>query len=717
MDTQYKPQEVEKNIYSFWEKEKLFEAKVDKTKKPFCIILPPPNANADLHAGHAMMVYEDIMIRFHKLIGDSINFVAGADHAGFETQYVYEKHLSKEGKSRFDFSREELYKNIWNFVVKNKVNMEDQLKRLGFGLDWSKKQFTLDDNIVKIVYKTFEHLFDKGLVYRSDRLVNYCTHCGTSFSDLEVKHVERKDPLYYLKYGPFVLATVRPETKFGDTAVAVHPKDKRYQKWIGKEIEVEGLLGKFRLKVIADDSIDPKFGTGVAKVTPAHDFKDFDMAKRHNLEFKEVINKEGKLTTVAGKYSGLRVLKARQIIADDMMKKGLLEKIDMEYTHTVATCYRCNRVLEPLLKEQWYINIKPLANKAIELVKKDEIKIYPKKFKKHLIKILDNFIDWNISRQIVWGIRIPAYRCTNPKSQILNPKQIQNPNNQNSKWFVSLEKPAKCKICGECKFEQDPDTFDTWFSSAQWPFATLRVNPKLFDYYYPTTVMETGYDILRAWVARMIMIGYFETKQVPFKTVFLHGMVRDKHGQKMSKSKGNVINPIEMIDRYGADALRSALIFGTKEGNDVVLSEEKIIGMRNFTNKIWNIGRFIEMNFQVKSSKLEVQSSSQNLKLLKQLQKEYKAEKKKYMGNMQKYRFSMAFETVYQFVWHRYADYYIEQLKEELKNGNIEVLGLMKEVFFENLKMLHPFMPFVTEAIWQVFHGGNDSILRTQLTD
>ncbi len=350
-------------------KQNFFEAKVDKKKKPFSIILPPPNANADLHVGHAMYVYEDIMIRYHKLLGEEVLWLPGADHAGFETQFVFEKKLQEQGKSRFDYDRSTLYQMIWDFVMKNKSNMENQLRRLGFALDWSKEKFTLDPDIIKIVYKTFKKMFDKGLIYRDKRLVNYCTHCGTSFSDLEVKHVERKDPLYYLKYGPFVLATVRPETKFGDTAVAVHPKDKRYKKWIGKKVEVEGLLGKFKMKVIADEAVDPKFGTGVVKITPAHDFVDFEIGKRHNLELKITINKEGKLTEVAGKYQGLTVSKAREIVVADLQKKGLIVKVDENYTHTIGTCYKCGRVLEPQLLPQWYVKIKPLAEKAIKAIK------------------------------------------------------------------------------------------------------------------------------------------------------------------------------------------------------------------------------------------------------------------------------------------------------------------------------------------------------------
>ncbi|MFN4213049.1 MAG: class I tRNA ligase family protein, partial [Microgenomates group bacterium] len=345
MESKFKPQEIEKRIYQFWEEKKFFEAKVDKKKKPFCIILPPPNANADLHLGHAMYVYEDIMIRYHKLLGEQTLWLPGADHAGFETQYVFERQLQKQGESRFDYDRETLYRMIWDFVVKNKSNMENQLRRLGFALDWEKEKFTLDEDIVKIVYQTFKKMFDEGLVYRDERLVNYCTYCGTSFSDLEVKHIERKDPLYYLKYGPFILATVRPETKFADSAVAVNPKDKRYKKWIGREIEVEGLLGKFKMKVIADEAVDPKFATGVVKVTPAHDFVDFEIGKRHNLEFKIAIDKEGKLTEIAGKYQGLPVAKAREVVVADLQKKGLIVKVDENYTHTVSTCYKCGQVL------------------------------------------------------------------------------------------------------------------------------------------------------------------------------------------------------------------------------------------------------------------------------------------------------------------------------------------------------------------------------------
>lgn len=698
MDKAFQFSVVEKNIAEFWDSEKVFEAKVDLKKTPFCIILPPPNANGCLHMGHAMFTYEDILIRYRKMMGDSTFWLLGLDHAGFETQYVFEKQLRKQGKSRFDYDRETLFKMIWDFVMENKNNIKNQLRRLGFGLDWSKETFTLDPKIVDIVNDTFIKLYDKGLLYRANRLVNYCTRDGTSFSDLEVNYVERVDPLYYIKYGPFTLATVRPETKFGDTGVAVNPKDKRYAKWVGKKITVEGVLGPFVVEVIADDLVDPEFGTGVVKVTPAHDFNDYEMGKRHNLPLKQVIDFNGRMNDLAGKYKGLKVQEARKQVVADMQAKGLIEKIDEKYTHRVGTCYKCGNVLEPLPKEQWFIKVKPLAQKSIELVRSNKIRVFPRRFKSQLMKILDQFIDWNISRQTVWGIRIPAYQCAST-----------------GQWFTAKDKPETCALCGKNDFTQDPDTFDTWFSSAQWPFATLQMltqstGENLYSYFYPTSVMETGHDILRAWVARMIMIGHFSTEKPPFETVLLHGMVRDAQGAKMSKSKGNVINPLIMVDKYGADALRAALIFGTKEGGDVSLSEQKVLGMRNFANKIWNIGRFIQMNKE--NEKANVAFDITQLEALKKDQKELR---KTYLHLMKAMKFSAALDQVYHFVWHRLADYYIEQLKESLRNGSIEVREALEAAFDGNLKMLHPFMPFVTEAIWQATHSEKKSILEQSL--
>lgn len=696
MEKAFSPSRVEELLYAFWQKSGLMSANSASKKKPYTIVLPPPNANANLHLGHAMYVYEDIMIRYHKLKGFEVLWLPGADHAGFETQYVFEKHLAKQDKSRFDYDRDTLYKLIWDFVQNNRSNMEDQLKKLGFFLDWSRKKFTLDEDVVRVVYKTFVQMFHDGLIYRENRLVNYCTHCGTSFSDLEVLHVERTDPLYYLKYGPFVLATVRPETKFGDTAIAVNPKDKRYKEWIGKEVEVEGLNGPFKLKVVGDDVVDPQFGTGVVKVTPAHDFTDFEIAKRHDLPFIEVINQQGKLTKVAGPYEGMRVAKARIAVVEDMKKKGLIEKIDETYSHTISTCYKCGRVLEPLLMPQWYVKVKPLAKKALEAIKEKKVVFTKKRFETSAKRWLRDFHDWNISRQIVWGIRIPAYKCEST-----------------GKWFVSETTPDSCQVCKGNDFKQDTDTFDTWFSSGQWPFATLMTTkPGDFDRFYPTSVMETGYDILPWWVCRMLMLGLYRTGSVPFEKVYFHGLIRDIKGQKMSKSKGNVINPLDLLQKYGADALRAGLVWETTQGNDIRMSDQRVIAMRNFANKIWNIGRFVDLNKD--NQKKNTTTAVKNTYAVK-LKKEFDVQLGLYKKSMEAYEFSRAFGILYKFMWHRYADFYIEKLKEELQNGNISVFEAMKEVYEGCLVMLHPFMPFVTEAIWKVYYGEDETIFHSTL--
>ncbi len=712
MDKNFIPSQVEQDLLAFWDKEKIFEAKVSKDKKPFSIILPPPNANGSLHLGHAMFVYEDIMIRYHKLRGFETLWLPGTDHAGIETQFVFEKQLRKEGKSRFDFKREELFQMIWDFVSASKGTIQSQLRRLGFGLDWSKEKYTMDPDVVKIVYETFKKLFNDGFVYRDNKLVNYCTRCGTSFSDLEINYIDRIDPLYYMKYGPFTIATVRPETKFRDTALAANPNDKRYKKWIGKTLEIQGLLGPVRMTVVADEEVDPKFGTGIMKVTPAHDPHDFELGKKYNLPVTPIITTRGRMDFSwflekkdvdpkyrkrAEMYHNMKVGEMRKLMVEHLKEDGLLIKTKDDYSHRVATCYRCGTVIEPMPLEQWFIKIRPLAEQAKKLVEDKEVTIHPKRYKKVLFDILDNFIDWNISRQIVWGIRIPAYFCSSKK-----------------KWFVSVTPPEKCQVCGKTDFVQDTDTFDTWFSSAQWPFATLKTNGKeIFEYFYPTSVMETGHDILRAWVARMMMIGKFVTGKPPFRNIYLHGMVRDRKGQKMSKSKGNVISPLEMIEKYGTDGFRAALVFGIKEGGDVPLSDERIIGMRNFANKIWNLGRFLSMN----KARIETEAKKETgslTELVDELREEHEKLKISYTKSMEKFRFSEGLGNVYEFLWHRYADFYVEKLKDPLRNGNIEVLKALEAVYFDHLKMLHPFMPFVTEAVWREFHSG-ESILKDSL--
>ena len=703
MDKVYNHKEVEGNIYQKWEENGYFKPEINPKGKPYTIILPPPNANAPLHFGHAMYVIEDILIRYHRMKGEAALWLPGADHAGFETQFVFEKKLQKEGKSRFDFDREELYKMIWDYVQGNRVLMEEQLRKLGFSLDWTRKKFTLDPDIIKIVYKTFKKLFDDGLLYRGDRLVNYCTKCGTSFSDLEVNHKEQKDPLYFLKYGPFVLATVRPETVFGDVAVAINSKDKRYEKWVGKEIEIEGLIGKFKVKVIADDLIDPNFGTGIAKVTPAHDMKDFEIGKRHNLDIVQVIGFDGKLNKKAGKYEGLYVKQARKIVAEDMKNLGLIEKIDGNYTHTIEVCYKCGTTIEPMLLPQWFIKMESLAKPAIAAVKKREIKIYPQRFEKTYLDFLENIRDWNISRQIVWGIRIPAFRCKRKAE---------------TEWFVSIDKPEKCQICGNCGFEQDTDTFDTWFSSAQWPFATLMANCDcdgsggFFDKFYPTSVMETGYDILRWWVARMVMIGIYRTGKAPFKNIVLHGLVNDPLGKKMSKSKGNAIDPLELVETYGADAVRFALVYGTAFGNDQALSYPKLEAARKFTNKLWNMARFIEMK-RIENDESRIMNYEDLSKLVKNENDKEMIEKTRLLTNeitkyLDSYQFNYAAEALYEFIWHEFADKYIEDIKNRIDENSFLILN---SLFIILLKLLHPFMPFITEEIYQRFKFGESLMI------
>lgn len=624
MESKFIPSQVEQQIYRFWEESGLL--KPDKGTA-YTILMPPPNANASLHAGHGMYTVDDIAIRYKRLQGYASLWIPGLDHAGLETQFVYEKHLAKQGKSRMDFDRQTLYNNIAEFVKENSGLIFKQFKGLGFLADWNRAVFTLDEHVTKRVFETFKKMLEEGYVYRDDYMVNYCTHCGTTLAELEVEHVERVDPLYYMKYGPFVLATVRPETKFGDTAVVVHPKDNRYKQWIGKEIEVEGLAGRFKLRVIADEAVDPKFGTGVMKVTPAHDPHDFEIGKRHGLEVKQVIDLNGRLNEKAGIYAGMKIKAARVKIAEDLVKKGLMEKIDENYFHTVAVCYKCKRDLEPTVLPNWFIKVNDLKQRVIDVVNEDKVKFYPQKYKKQMLQWLEIMHDWPISRQNVWGIRIPVWYKIKMDSLDIwivwldKNKNIQQGNIQNflkkgillkeiksglqqvrvlsvfHKYSVTDYKVAHKDptIPGNDSEQYVPetDTFDTWFSSGQWPLVTLK--DEEYATKFPTDMMGTLADILKFWISRMIMFSLYIRNEVPFKDVYLWSMVADAKGVKMSKSKGNVINPIVLVDKYGADAFRAALFFGTSQGGKVNLAEDKVIGMRNFTNKIWNIGRFIHL--------------------------------------------------------------------------------------------------------------------------
>lgn len=684
----YEPQQYEANIYQLWETAAAFTPRKDGEGK-YSIVLPPPNANGNLHIGHALIVaIEDVLIRYNRMLGKSTLFLPGADHAGFETWVVYERQLEKEGKSRFDFSREELYQQVWDFVHHQRGNMEIQLRQLGASLDWNHLTFTLDKKVINIAYKTFKRLWDDGKVYRGKRLVNYCTKHHTAFADIEVEYEDRTTPLYYLKYGPFELATTRPETKFGDTGVAVHPDDMRYKKYVGQEIEVEGVNGPFKVKVIADDHVDPTFGTGVVKVTPAHDFNDWEMGETHHLPAVSVIDLDGKMTERAGRFQGMTVLEARKAVVEAMQEKGILLRTDENYKNRVGVCYKCGTVIEPMLLDQWFLKVGELAERAKRSIEDGEIKFTPASRGKALINYYENLHDWNLSRQIPWGIPIPAFQnVDDPEDWIFDERVEQE----------TIEVDGKT-------YKRDEDTFDTWFSSGQWPFITTDyLDGGELSKFYPLNVMETGFDILYAWVAKMIMLGLYCTDQVPFKDVYLNGLVLDEHGQKMSKSKGNVINPIETAQEYGSDALRMGLLVSRSAGISQSFSLGKVVSGRNFANKLWNIARFIEDRVGEESPSRDPQAfTDADHWIIRQLN-----DATEKIGKLiSAYRFAEAYELMYHTVWDDFADWYIESSKV---TQNTSVLAYALETI---LKMSHPFAPFVTETIWQTLKW-EDNLLVT----
>jgi valyl-tRNA synthetase len=621
--------------------------------------------------------------------GEATLLLPGADHAGFETQSVYEKHLAREGKSRFDFKREELYGQIWDFVALNRGNFEEQIRQLGISCDWNQYTFTLDDKIVNRAYKTFKQLWDDGLVYRGERLVNYCTFHGTGFADIEVEYKDATTPLYYMKYGPFELATTRPETKFGDTAVAVHPGDERYKQYIDRVITVEGLNGPLELRVVADEMVDPNFGTGAVKITPAHDFNDYEVAQRHNLPAVRVINHDGKLNQKAGKYAGMTVPEAREAVAHDLDEKGLMVKVEKNYRNRVGTCYKCGTVIEPMLMEQWFINMQPLAKRAIEALQKGKITFYPESKKDQLVTYLKGLRDWNISRQIAWGIPIPAF---------------QNMDDAEDWIFDERVGQEIIEVNGKT-YHRDPDVFDTWFSSSSWPYATLDYpDGDNFKHFYPNGLMETGGEILYPWVSRMVMLGLYVTGEVPFKEVYIHGYVMAEDGSKMSKSVGNVVDPVPLIEQYGSDALRMGLIAGRTPAVNRGYDSRRVEEARNFSNKLWNVARYIEgeLDEELRLGDTAKPETAADHWILGRLDKAIKA-----MGShLDNYRFSEAYELLYHLAWNDVADWYIEASKER---RNASVLNVALETV---LKLTHPFAPFVTETVWQTLQPeGNDLLI------
>lgn len=664
----YNPQETESRIYDLWEKSGYFNPDNlpdTDSRKPFTIVMPPPNANGDLHAGHALFIaLEDIMIRFKRMRGYKALWLPGADHAGFETQVVYEKKLEKEGRSRFGMDPQDLYREILAFTLENKKNMEAQVRSLGASCDWSREKFTLDPEVVEKTQKTFVKMFDEGHIYRGKRTINWCSKHQTSLSDVETESAEESTPFYYFTYGPFEIGTVRPETKFGDKYVVMHPDDSRYKEYAhGQKLRVEWINGPIEATIIKDEAVDMEFGTGVMTITPWHSQVDFEIATRHNLDIEQIIDWRGKLLPIAAEFAGMSIKDARPKIVEKLREKGLLVRVDENYKNVVKRCYKCSTVIEPQVKDQWFVKMEPLAKRALDSVDKREIRFIPDNYEKIFRYWMSNPIDWNISRQIVWGIPIPA-------------------------WFKGEEVRASLESPGE-GWERDSDTFDTWFSSGQWPlFMTGYPDGADYQDFYPTDVMETGHDLIFKWVPRMVIFGLYLSDKAPFHTVYLHGLVNDAHGKKMSKSKGNVINPLTLTEKYGTDALRMTLVVGNAPGTDLALQEDKVKGYKNFANKVWNIARFI--------------LSQENAGELKQgLVEEFEALAQDLTADMEAYRFHLAAEKIYHYLWHRLADEIIEESKGEekgtLKEGYAATLYYLLE---NSLKLLHPFMPFVTEEIW-----------------
>ena len=688
---------TESRIYAEWEKSGLFNPdNLPNDGKPYTIVMPPPNANGDLHAGHALFItLEDILIRFKRMQGYKTLWLPGADHAGFETQVVYEKKLEKEGRSRFQMDPKDLYKEIYDFTIENKAHVEGQIRQLGASCDWSREKFTLDQDVVEEVQKTFEKMFIDGLIYRGKRTINWCSKHHTSLSDVETENVEEKSPFYYFKYGPFEIGTVRPETKFGDKYIVMHPDDPRYKDWKhGQKLEVEWINGPITATVIKDLAIDMEFGTGVMTITPWHSQVDFEIAKRHGLDVEQIIDWRGKLLPIAEEFTGMKIAEARPKIVEKLASKGLLVKTDDNYTHVAKRCYKCNTIIEPQMKDQWFVKMAPLAQMALESVNRGEVKFVPDNYEKIFRYWMENALDWNISRQIVWGIPIPAW--------------FKNRGSGNEEMIISREKPT-----GE-GWEADADTFDTWFSSGQWPLiVTGFPNGKDYAAYYPTDVMETGHDLIFKWIPRMVIFGLYLAKKAPFHTVYLHGLVNDARGGKMSKSKGNVVNPLDLTSKYGTDALRMALVVGNTPGTDLALREDKVKGYKHFANKMWNVSRFVLMNTEdigLSPKPVLTASDQKCIDDINQLISDV-------TQDIEEYRVYMAAEKLYHYFWHTFADKIIEESKEKIRSDDATVRLSAKwtilEILATSLQLLHPFMPFITEEIYQSMPTKDSKFLMT----
>ena len=690
----YEPQQVESRIYQMWQDGGYFHAEKDESKKPFTIVMPPPNVTGQLHMGHAMdATLQDTLIRFKRMQGYNALWVPGVDHAGIATQIKVEEVLRKEeGLSRYDLGREKFLERVWDWKNKYGNRIVEQQKKLGASCDWDRARFTMDEGCSKAVREVFVSLYEKGLIYKGSRIINWCPHCVTALSDAEVEYVDKPGHLWHIRYpladgsGEVIVATTRPETMLGDSGVCVNPNDDRYKDIVGKMV-VLPLVNK-EIPIVADDYAEMDFGTGCVKMTPAHDPNDFEVGLRHNLEVIRVLDDNGRVNENGGKYQGLDRYEARKQIVADLEAGGYLVKVE-DYSHNVGTCYRCHQDVEPIISAQWFVKMKPLAQEAIRVVKEGETKFVPDRFSKTYMNWMENVRDWCISRQLWWGHQIPAWTC-----------------NDCGHITVSREDACRCEKCGSTNITREEDVLDTWFSSALWPFETLGWPDKTedLDYFYPTDVLVTGYDIIFFWVARMIFSGCEHTGKTPFHTVLIHGLVRDNQGRKMSKSLGNGIDPLEMIDKYGCDALRLNLITGNSPGNDTRFFTEKCEAMRNFANKLWNASRYVLMNLDKDAvnelpaaEKLEI-PDKWVLSKLNTLIAEV-------TENLEKYELGVAVQKVYDFIWDTYCDWYIELTKARLYSEDADrkqtALQVLVYVLDQLLRLLHPFMPFITEEIWQ----------------
>ena len=703
--TKYNPSEFEDRIYDFWQNGNYFHANLDERKKPYTIVMPPPNITGQLHMGHALdNTLQDILIRYHRMKGFDTLWVPGTDHASIATEAKIVEALRKEGVDKLDLGRDKFLERAWEWKAQYGGRIVEQLKKLGSSCDWERERFTLDEGCSKAVREVFVNLYDKGLIYRGERIINWCPHCMTTISDAEVEYEEKAGSFWHVRYpltdgsGYLELATTRPETMLGDTAVAVHPEDERYKDLIGKTLTLP-LVGR-EIPIIADEYVERDFGTGVVKITPAHDPNDFEVGLRHNLEVINTFTPDGHMNEKCGKYTGMTTLEARDAIVADLQEGGFIVEIE-PFTHNVGTCYRCGTIVEPRVSKQWFVKMKPLAEPAIDVVKTHKVQFIPDRYSKTYYHWMENIKDWCISRQLWWGHRIPAWYCDDC-----------------GEITVSKKDPTVCAHCGSKNIHQDEDTLDTWFSSALWPFSTLGWpdNTPELQHYFPTNTLVTGYDIIFFWVARMIFSSCEQMQDIPFENVFIHGIVRDDQGRKMSKSLGNGIDPLVVIDQYGADALRFTLVNGNSPGNDMRYSNEKVEASRNFANKLWNASRFILMNLDGSEQPAHLPKAEDLATEDKWILSKFNTLAGKINSNIDSFELGTAIAKLYEFVWDQFCDWYIEVAKIRLQEGGAAAetaKTVLIYVIDGILKLLHPFMPFITEEIWQALPHDGETIMLT----